>query len=290
MPALISKQELREGDAMIDLPETTNVYKRMPKELFYKYLNDDCISKKTFIDEIGSIIWINTLSSETTTTPKGKHVTEIAIVEIVLNRQAISPNILEIVNREIDQYAVFFVRYEEWVQIWCCDHHSIDSQTGMFNCQNYYQTNWMIADDLTLKINGGDLDQVYENIFMQIAGKPLPAKVDRNQKQTDELIVKIEQSEKNEQLEKLKATIKKLESQMEKEIQFGKQVKLATDLKNAKDEIQKIKRSLSTHIEIQQPEIVAVQEETSETVRSIFPNVYMKMQDSTGNRIGYSLL
>ncbi|WP_373483188.1 DUF4391 domain-containing protein [Acetobacterium sp.] len=278
---------------MIDLPETTNVYRRMPKELFYKYLNDDSTLKKTFIDGIRSIIWINTISSETTNSPKGKHVTEIAIVEIILNRQAISANILEIVNREIDQYAVFIVRYEEWGQIWCCDHQLINPETGLFNCQNYYQTNWMIADELTLKIDGGNLDQVYENFFMQIAGKPFPVRVDRNRKQTDEIIKKVEQAGQNEQLESLKALealIKSLERQMEKEMQFDKQVKLATDLKNAQEEIKKIKRSMSTHIEIHQPEIVVAQEETAETVRSFFPNVYMKMQDRTGNPFEYSLL
>ncbi|MBC3900308.1 DUF4391 family protein [Acetobacterium malicum] len=275
---------------MIDLPETTNVYRRMPKELFYKYLNDDSTAKKTFIDEIGSIIWINTLSTETTTTPNGKHVTEIAIVEIVLNRQAISSNILEIVNREIDQYAVFVVRYEEWGQLWCCDHQSINPQTGLFNCQNYYQTNWMIADDLTLKIDGGNLDQVYENFFMQIAGKPFPVRINRNHKQTDEQIEKVEQFGKTEQLEKLEATIKNLEIQIGKESQFGKQVKLATDIKNAREELQKIKRSQTTHIEIHQPETGQVQEETVETVRSFFPNVYMKMQDGSGNRFNYSLI
>ncbi len=275
---------------MIDLPETTNVYKRMPKELFYKYLNDDCISKKTFVDEIRSIVWINTLSAETTTTPKGKYVTEIAIVEIVLNRQAISSNILEIVNREIDQYTIFIVRYEEWGQLWCCDHQSINPQTGLFNCQNYYQTNWMSVEDLTLEIDGGNLDQVYENFFMQIAGKPFPARINRNQKQTDERIEKAELLGKTEQLEKLEATIKNLEIQMGKERQFGKQVKQATDIKNLQDEIKKIKRSMSTHVEIHQPEIAAAQEETPATVRSLFPNVYMKMQDVTGNRFDYSLL
>lgn len=275
---------------MIDLPETTNVYKRMPKELFYKYLNDDCTSKKTFIDEIGSIVWINTLSAETTNTLKGKYVTEIAIVEIILNRQAISANILEIVNREIDQYTVFIVRYEEWGQLWCCDHQSINPQTGLFNCQYYYQTNWMSAEDLTLKIDGGNLDQVYENFFMQIAGKPFPARFDRNRKQTDEQIESVGKSGKNEQLEKLEATIKKLEIQIGKEMQFGKQVKLATELKSTKDELQKIKKSMTTHIETYQSEITETQVETSETVRSFFPNIYMKMQNRTGNRFDYSLL
>ena len=275
---------------MIDLPETTNVYRRMPKELFYKYLNDDSTLRKTFIDEIKSIIWINTISSETTATPKGKYVAEIAIVEIVLNRQAINANMLEIVNREIDQYAVFIVRYEEWGQIWCCDHQSLNFQTGQFNCQDYYQTNWMNEKDLTLKIDGGNLDHIYESFFMQIAGKPFPVRVERNRKETSEMIRKVEQSGKNEQLESLEETIKSLERQMEKEIQFDKQVKLVTDLKNAQEKIKKIKRSMSTHIEIHQPEIVSTQEDSAETVRSLFPNVYMKMQDRNGNRFDYSLL
>lgn len=275
---------------MIDLPGTTNVYRRMPKELFYKYLNDDSTLKKTFVDEIKSIIWINTLSSETVPNQKGTHVTEIAIVEIVLNRQAINPNILEIINREIDQYAIFIARYEEWGQLWCCDHQSLNPQTGQFHCQNYYQTNWMIIDDLTLEIDDGNLDQIYENFFIQIAGKPFPVRIDRNQNLTDEKDEKVEQFGKKEELERQEAIIKNLECQIKKEKQFSKQVKLATDLKNAKDEVQKIKRSMATHIEIINPEIVAVQKETAETMRSYFPNGYLKMQDGTGNRFNYSLL
>lgn len=274
---------------MIDLPETTNVYRRMPKELFYKYLNDDSALKKTFNDEIKSIIWINTISSETMTIPKGKYVSEIAIIEIVLNRQAINANTLEIIKREVDQYTVFIIRYEEWGQIWCCDQQSLSLQIGQFNCQDYYQTNWMNEADLALKIDGENLDYIYESFFMQIAGKPFPVRVERSRKQSSETIKKVEQAGKNEQVESLEATIKSLERQMEKELQFDKQVKLATDLKNAQEEIKKIKRTMSTHIEIQQPEIVLTQEDSAETIRTLFPNVYMKMQDRNGNRFAYFL-
>lgn len=275
---------------MIDLPGTTNVYKRLPKELFYKYLNDDSASRKIFTDEIRSIIWINTLSPETIAHPTGQNVTEIAIVEIILNRQAISSTILEIINREIDQYAVFLVRYEEWGQLWCCDHQTFNPQTGLFNCQYYHQTNWMGADDLSLKINGMDLDQIYENFFMQIAGKAFSVWRDKSQKKKDEPLENVEQAGKFEQLERLEATIKNLESQMGKEMQFGKQVKLATDLKTTREELQKIKRGMSTHIEIHQPEIVTTQEEKPEGVSAYFPNVYMKMRDNRRNRFDYSLI
>lgn len=270
---------------MIDLTETTNVYRPMPKELFLKYFNDHSPLKKRFVDEIRSIIWINTISSETTNTPKGKHVTEIAVVEIVLNRQAISTNIIEIINREIDQYAVFIVRFEEWGQIWCCDHQSLNPQTGLFNCQNYYQTSWMIADELTLKIDGLNLDQVYENFLIQIVGKPLPTRVDRAEKHANDELRPVEKSAKKEQLEKLEAVIKDLESQMGKEMRFGKQVKLATDLKTAKEEIQKIKRSLTTHIEI-----VEVPQETEAKNQPYFPNAYFKMQDTRRTQYNYSLI
>lgn len=270
---------------MIDLPKTTNVYKQIPKELFYKYLNSDPISKKYFIDEIRSINWINTLSSETMSIQKGKRITEIAIVEIFLNRQAINTKIIEIISREIDQYAIFIVRYEEWGQLWCCDYQS-NPQEDRFHCQNYYQTNWMITDDLTLTIEGWNLDLIYENLFMQI--EPFPTRAESSDQQADDGVGTAKQLGKSEQLEKLEVAIKKLESQIRKELQFGKQVKLATELKTAKDEVRKIKQSI--HIETHQPKTETAQEETSETVRSFFPNVYMKMQNRTGNRIDYSLI
>lgn len=275
---------------MINLPETTNVYKHMPKELFYMYLNDNSLAKKTFVDEIKSIIWINTLSPATLDMDKGRHISEIAIVEIVLNRQAISSNIIEIVNRGIDQYAIFIVKYEEWQQLWCCDHKSIDPKTGHFNCKHFCQTNWMAADELTLKIDGGNLDQVYEKFLMQIVGKPFSISFDGNLKQTDEIIKKDEKSGKYSQLESLKATIKGLEDQIGKVQQFDKQVKLASDLKNAQDEIKKVRRSISTDPGSHQPETESTAEEISEALRPFFPYVYMKMQNRAGNRVEYALI
>ena len=275
---------------MIDLPETTNVYKPMPKELFYMYLNPNSAAKKTFIDEIKSITWINTLSPETVAIEQGRHVSKIAIVEIVLNRQAISFRILEIVNQEIDGFAIFIIKYEEWQQLWCCDHKSIDPKTGHFNCKNYCQTNWMIADEISLKIDGENLDRVYENFLMQIIGKPFTVSIDSDLKQADEKIKKVKKTDKYAQLESLEATIKGLEDQIEKVQQFDKQVQLASDLQNAQDEIKKVKRLISTDPEIDQLEIESTPEEISEALRAFFPYAYVKMQNRTGKRVEYTLI
>jgi len=265
---------------MIDLPGTTNVYRPMPKELFYKYLHDDHRLKKIFTDEISSIIWMATLSTETMAIPKGIQVTEIAIIEIVLKRQAISPDIIEIIDREIDRVAVFIVRYEEWGQLWCGDYRSYN--------RNYYQTDWMLEDNLNLKLDGGNLDLIYQNVFIQITGKPFPANLDSNHKQAADSSEVLMPAGKNEQLERLEATIKKLDSQMNQEVQFGKQFKLATEIKQAQAEIKKIKQSMTTALE--SPEIAAATEASVENRRSFLPNLYLKMQGDQNKRYDYSLL
>ncbi|MBI4857275.1 MAG: DUF4391 domain-containing protein [Acetobacterium woodii] len=268
---------------MFDLPETTKVYRFMPKELFYKYLNNSASLKKTFVDEIGSIIWTNTLSPETIAIAAGQDVKEIAIVEIVLKRQAIGPQLMEIVNREMDQYTLFITRYEDWGQYWCCDHQNLKEQLGQFYCQNYYQSNWMIAKELSLQIEGENLDQLYANFFMQITGKPLPEKHWPVKTERSEQVVKVEPTDDQQKLKELEVTIKELEDQINKEVEFGRQLKLTSELEKAKNEKQRLGSSRSGHIELIRLENKENDQNTAETIRPFFPNMTTKMKEWSEN-------
>lgn len=273
---------------MINLPETTNVYRQMPKELFYKYLNDDITLKKTFIDEIESIIWINTLSMDTLSIKRGTQLSAIAIVEIVLKRQAINPNIIEIINKETEQFTIFIMRYEEWGQLWCRELRTLNTRTGFVNSQNYFQSNWMLIDDLTLTVEGWNFDQVYEGFVSQIIGKPFRFEIDRNNNyRTGESLID-SQTNENEELKILENYIKTIKEQMQNELQFSKQFELASDLKIANAKIARIKRTTLT--EIPQPVISESQQESVANMRSFFPNVFLKLQDGTGTRFSYTLL
>ncbi len=261
---------------MINLPETTNVYRQMPKELFYKYLNDEITLKKTFIDEIESITWINTLSVETVSIQKGTQLSAIAIVEIVLKRQAINPNIIEFINRETEQFTIFIMRYEEWGQLWCQELQTLKTRTDFANHRNYFQSSWMLIDDLTLTLEGWNFDQIYESFFYQITGKSMHFQIDSNA------------DNENEELKNLENYIKKLNVQMKNELKFSKQFELATELKNANAKMDRIK--LTALNEISQPAIAESQQESVENLRSFFPNVFLKLQDGAGTRLSYTLL
>lgn len=279
---------------MNNLPGTTNIYKRMPKELFYKYLNGSGGLKKTFIDEIDSIIWTNTLSPETMPIRPGKTVTEIAIVEIVSKRQAINQKLLEILNRETVQYTIFITRYEEWGQIWVCDQATGNDLNEPFCCDSYYQTSWFPYDELAIKVIGQDLDQVYANIFFKITGKSLPLK-----KNTPAIAasaaVPAENSERSEEIiftEKIKtleAAIKELEIKIDHEKQFRRQLKLSEELLNARAEIKKIRSPRMTQMEVRQPQKKESPRNTNETIQSLFPNVFLNMKDRAGNRFDYKI-
>ncbi|MBC3797293.1 DUF4391 domain-containing protein [Acetobacterium tundrae] len=251
---------------MINLPNSTKVCKQMPKDIFYKYLNFSDTLKKSFIDEIDCIIWMNQISPETMIISQGNEVAEIAVMEIVLKRQEINPNLLEILNREINQYAIFIVRYEEWGKILCCWKETEDNLKG----DTCSQTNWMSYEDLILEVQGMDLDQVYENFLMQITGEKISIKNETRLK----VIL-----EKEEKLKKMGAGIQKMEAQMNSEIPFNRQLKLMNDLKMAKEEIQAIRTSKPEPVKTLQPETMELPLNNIETIHFILPNVVMKLQE-----------
>lgn len=279
---------------MNHLPGSTNIYKQMPKELFYKYLNSSSTLKKTFTDEIHSIIWTNTLSPETMTIQPGKSVKEIAVVEIVSKRQAINQSLLEILARETDPYTIFIVRYEAWGQIWCCDQAGANNPEDPFKYDSYYQTSWFPYDDLKLKVIGQDLDQVYANIFFQITGKPFSMQNESREKafpekERDEKTALAEETMLSEKIKNLEATVKELETKIDHEKQFSRQLKLNGELLSAREEIKKIRSPRMTHMEIRPPQKKEPPPNSSENMRTFFPNVFLNMKDGAGNRFDYRI-
>lgn len=266
---------------MIDLLSSTNVYRQMPKELFYKYLNCADTLKKKFTDDIESIIWVNRLSPDTLSVWPGKILSEIAVVEIVLKRQAISQDLIEIINRETNQYTVFVIRYEEWGQIWCGNNESGKQPADKLRFDTYYQTNWQSYTDLELKVDGWDLDHIYESILMQVAGKAITIE---NGSISPESTTKIQNPDESIAFKNQEEFIKKLQTQIDHEKQFSKQLKLMGELKKAKEELKKLKSAPLSLKENHQPAATEAPANNIETIRSFFPNVFMNMKDGSGNR------
>lgn len=214
---------------MLDFPMSTVFNKRIPKQKFYDKL---CISsnlEQQFVKEIDTIYWKNKLSPETLNISAGANVTEIEVFEIVLKEQSISKNIIEVIDREIPYHLVFVLRYKDLGQIWISFKEDSKGRDGRFKVDSYYKTGWLKYDELSLKMEGLNLDKIYENFMLQVADGKLQVE--------NGLGIKGAVTKAKEQ-EKLEANIKRLETRLRNEKQYNRQVKLMGELRKAKAQLE----------------------------------------------------
>lgn len=214
---------------MINLPRSTEFNKRIPKQKFYEKLNVTPALKRSFIDQIKTVIWRNKIAESTINISPGKTVIEIEIFEIQLCTPELDTDVLKIIDKEIPYHIVFILSYEGKYQAWTAYKEETASGNSAFKVDTYYHTEWLEEENLPLKADGLDIDKVYENFVRQIAGDALQTVNDESLKES------VEREKKREQLKK---QIAALEAKIRKEKQFNKQVEMNSQLKRLKKELE----------------------------------------------------
>lgn len=216
---------------MINLPKSTEFNKRIPKQKFYEKLNVTPALKRSFIDQIKTVIWRNKIAGDTMNIASGKTVTEIEIFEIQLCTPELDTDVLKLIDKEIPYHIVFILSYEGKYQAWTAYKEETVSGNSAFKVDTYYHTEWLEEENLPLKADGLDIDMVYENFVRQIAGDALKNVNDESLKES------VEREKKREQLKK---QIAALEAKIRKEKQFNKQVEMNGRLKKLRKELENL--------------------------------------------------
>lgn len=209
---------------MLSFPKTTEFNKRIPKQKFYEHFTISNQLERQFIKEIETIYWKNKLSPETLNVSKGTYVTEIQVIEVFLKTLEISENLIKVIDREIPYHLVFILRYQDQAQIWIAYKENNKVKDDKFKVETYYKTDWQQYDSISLRIEGLNLDKIYENFLLQVAGPQLQIKDNSTLK---EAVVQTKETEK------LEAYIDTLKTKIKKEKQFNQQIKLQAELREA---------------------------------------------------------
>ena len=213
---------------MLVLPKTTDFNKRIPKEKFYENLNVTPTVKKCFVDQIKVIYWRNKIASSTTNLAAGSTVTEIEVFEVRLKTTLLDEAVLRQIDKEIPYHIIFLLEYDGKYQAWTA-YKEASAGNAAFKVNQYYHTDWMAEDELPLKLEGLSVDAVYENFVYQIAGDVLQAE------NGESLQAAVERDEK---VKNLKKQIEVLQAKIRKEKQLNVQMKLNTELKKLKKELE----------------------------------------------------
>lgn len=214
---------------MIGLPRSTEFNRRIPKRKFYEHIAVSPTLKRVFIDQIKVIYWRNKIAATTMNLAAGETVTEIEIFEIRLNGQQLDESVLRQIDKDIPYHIVFLLEYDGKYQAWTAYKEVAASGNDAFKVGTYYHTDWLEEAELPLKIDGLNIDKVYENLVRRIAGDALRA----------EKIESLKESvERDNQRQELQKQITVLQQKIRKEKQLNKQVQLNSELKKLKKEME----------------------------------------------------
>ena len=215
---------------MIGLPKTTEFNKRIPKQKFYENMDISPALKKVFVEQVKIIYWRNKIAASTTNLATGNDVTELEVFEVRLNSPVLDDGLLRQIDREIPYHILFLLEYQGKYQAWIGYKEAAASGNKAFKVNSYYHTEWMLEYELPLKLEGLNMDAVYENFVRQIAGDKLKSE------STDESLK--ESVARDEQKQALQKQIETLKAKIRKEKQLNKQMEINNELKKLKKKLE----------------------------------------------------
>ena len=214
---------------MLGFPVSTEFNKRIPKQKFYDNLDVSPTLRRVFVDQIRIVYWRNKLAASTLNIAAGEAVTEIEVFEVRLNEPKLDETVLKQIDKEIPYHILFILTCDGKAQAWIGYKEAAASGSSAFKVNRYYHTDWMPEDELQLRIDGLNMDTVYESLVRQIAGDKLQAESGESLKES------VERDEKKNQLEK---QIAALESKMRREKQLNRRMEMNAEIRKLKEMIQ----------------------------------------------------
>lgn len=215
---------------MIGLPKTTEFNKRIPKQKFYENMDISPALKKVFVEQVRIIYWKNKIAASTTNLAVGNDVNELEVFEVRLSSPVLDDSLLRQIDKEIPYHILFLLEYEGKYQAWIGYKEAAASGNNAFKVNGYYHTEWLTENELPLKLEGLNVDAVYENFVRQIAGDKL-----KTETSGESLKESVARDEQKQALQKQIAT---LQAKIRKEKQLNKQMQMNTELKKLKKELE----------------------------------------------------
>lgn len=213
---------------MLGLPKSTEFNRRIPKQKFYENLTVSPALKRVFVEQIRVIWWRNKIAPATVNLAIGDAVTEIEVFEVAMTTPQLDEAVLRQIDTEIPYHILFLLEYEGKYQAWTAYKEAAGSGTSAFKVGTYYHTDWMQETALPLKLDGLNIDQVYENFVRQIAGDDLISGVGETLKDS------VGRDTRRKELQK---QIAALQVKVRREKQLNKQVQLNAELKELRKEL-----------------------------------------------------
>ena len=151
------------------------------------------------------------------------------VFEIRLNSLKVDEKILHQIDKEIPYHILFLLEYQGKYQAWI-GYKEISTGNKVSKVKEYFCTEWLDEEKLPLRLEGLNMDAVYDNFVRQVAGERLKSK-----KTGESLRESIDRDVKRRELQK---QIDSLTKKIRKEKQLNRQMEMNSEMKKIKKELE----------------------------------------------------
>ena len=208
---------------IVQFPAHARVGKIVAKENFYG--NIDNSTKNLFQDEIARIIWEYKLAPETINL-SAKNWQEIEVFRIMLKNSSISEKILKTIDSVIPYPILFLVASGSLEKAIICFKEQNQKDENFAKVDTYFATEWNDKRLENIKIDGLNIDAVFNNFVRQVAGNKLSRDAEKSSQSPSSIK---EDIEKLKEREKIQKQIDVLTRRIKLEPSIGKKQELAEE-------------------------------------------------------------
>lgn len=206
---------------MIELPESTRLHRRMPKEAFYGNLQLNPAVKGAFVSDLERIYIEYGLSKENLHLSLDSDVEVIYLMMLELKKMEYDPRILEAIARQNPHRLIFLLVYEDQVRL------------AIYQGK-LYTSDWLLESELKLTADGQSMREIWDSFVEQIALK-------EEQTGAQSGLSVEERLKRQERIRKLEQSIEKTEAAAWKEKQPHKRFELHQRVQKLKQELEDLK-------------------------------------------------
>lgn len=198
---------------MLGLPKATEIRKQLPKSAIYAKFQMNTSEKAKIDADISRITIVNEVSAAKVNIAAGEQVKSFFVLLVVLKKKEFSDKTIITLSKLIPQNMLFVLEYSDEARL--ATYHT-----------KLMLSEWKSIEDLSVELNGLNLDTVWENIIIQIAD----ITVDEGNTLDEQIVL-------NEQRMKIQKEIDRLIKRVQKEKQPKKKFEIVKKINVLKKEL-----------------------------------------------------
>lgn len=199
---------------MLGLPKSTELHKMLPKKAIYTKFQMNTAAKEKIDSDISRITIVNEVTPDKLNVTVGNEVKSFFVMHVLLKKKDFNDKSIITISKLIPQNMLLVLEFD-----------------GLFKIATYHtklmQTEWKQLEELNIKLDGLNLDKIWENIIIQIGNVEV---VDGNTLE--------EQIVQDETKQKLLKEIEQLEKKARAERQSKKKFELVQKIKELKKKME----------------------------------------------------